>query len=221
MNDLNPQPVARTFSLLWKAIAGIEGEKKELSHIVQFTNAFIKNIQTILDSYLNEPLITFQGGEVSLGEYFNALKGIPMGNRPRIRTPRQLSNKIGIWVRDELLLKEAYRQGLDDHPRVGDDERKYMEQQYYLHYLSEAVEKIEIPPDVKSYFESGKKEGSDFYHKFHTLDEWRWWRGERNLHRSLSQTSPPVTINFEILKEENLRIDWRNPIRMFAIPKPE
>lgn len=221
MNELNPQPVTRTFSLLWKAIAGIEGEKRELSHIVQFTNSFIKNIQTNLDDYLNQSLVTYRGGKVSLGEYLNALKGIPMGNRPRFRTPRQLSNKIGIWIRDELLLKEAYRQSLDDHPRVRDDERKYMEQQYYLYYLSGEVEKIEIPPDVKNYFEGGKKEGSDFYHKFHTLNEWHWWRGERNLHRYLSDTPEPVIINFEILEKENLQIDWNNRIRMFTIPKPE
>lgn len=221
MKELNPQPVTRTFGLLWKEIAGIEAERRELSHIIQFTNSFIKKIQANLFDHLNKSLISYQGGEVSLGEYLNALKGIPMGNRPRFRTPRQLSNKLGIWIRDELLLREAYRQGLDDHPRVREDEMKFMEQQYYLYYLSGEVEKIEIPPDVKNYFEGEKKGGSDFYQKFHTLNEWRWWRGERNLHRSLSHVSATVLINIETLEEENQQIEWKNRIRMFAIPKPE
>jgi ribosomal 50S subunit-associated protein YjgA (DUF615 family) len=221
MRELNPQPVRQTFEMLWNTVSGLEEEREELSRIVQFSNMLVKELQIDLARYLNAPLIRFRGGEVSLGEYLNAQNDIPIGNRPRFQTKRQLSNRIGIWIRDDLLLKEAYRQGLDNHSRVQMEERKHMEQQFYLYYLSKEIDKIEIPPDIINYFKTGKKEGSDKFHKFHTVEEWRWWRGERNLHRTLSDTSQEVNINIGILEQENLRVDWNNPIRMFAIPKPE
>lgn len=225
MQSINPQPVPQNFLLLWRAVVPpAEQEKSTLSFKIAFTNDLIKNALQKLAPHLEEPLIRIQGRkDVSIEEYLNALREIPLSNRPSFRSANQLSNQLGVWIRDELLFQEASRPKLDRHPRVQSEVQEFLEQQSYLFYLQQEVEKIEVPQFVKDYFE--KKDRSVIQAhpnlaRFHTLQEWIWARAEKQLHQRLKPMDARIEIDYQKLKEESEKIDWQGRVRMFVIRKP-
>lgn len=221
MKAKNPQPVVRTLWLLWNAVAGIEEEKRELSSTISFTNELILTTRSKLKPYLDKPLIKYDKGEIKLGDYLQSLKKIPISNRPRFQTLDQLSNKIGIWVRDEFLLKEAYSRGLQNHLKVKEEIKEFMERQSYYYYLNKEIEDVTIPAEVKNYFSGEEKKNNTTLRKFHTLNEWIWWKAEKNLHRALRKSPPFIEIDYTKLRKEDQQIDWDRRIRMFVVSKPE
>jgi hypothetical protein len=224
MKDLNPQPVPENFHHLWNAIATpIEPEKNELLFNVMFSDELIRNLKRDLEMSLNKNLITYNNGSVTIQEYLDGLRKIPVSNRPRFKTPHQLSSQLGIWIRDELLYQEALDEELQNHPRVGKEVSEYLNQQCYLYYLQIEMEKIVVPDEVKNFFEDGDKTAFNDYPELkhlHTQQEWIFNKAEKNLHKSLKATKARVTIGYNILQKENTKIDWNNRIRMFAIRKP-
>ncbi len=224
MRDRNPQPNRATFRLFWSALASGEDEKAELSSTRMFTNELIRGMKARLKPHLKDALISYNGGNVSLGEYLDGLKKIPVSNRPRFRTPRQLSDKMGIWVRDEFLLPEAERRNLQNHPTVMQEVRDFAEEQSYLYFLQNEIDRLPVDDATRNYFAAKGKNKSipdPRLKRFHTLQEWQWWKAQGNLHRELRKLSVPVTIDSLKLQQVNREIDWKGRIRMFAIRKPE
>lgn len=223
MKDLNPQPVLPTFRLLWSALAWENPESRRLASPRLFDNRLIATVTRRMRHHLDEPLIQMRNGKMTVREYLRALKEIPLSNRPRFRTPRQLSNQMGVYIRDQLLLIEARRNGLQHHPRVMREVREFLEEQSYYHYLRVELDSLKIPGWVKRYF--AKKDTTQVRRhpaltKFHTLQEWSWWRAERNLHSRLRAPEPDIFIDEQKLRLENKQIDWGSRIRMFAVRKP-
>lgn len=202
----------------------MEQEKSTLSFRITFTNDLIENVSRKLAQHLEEPLIQIQGGkDVSIGEYLKGLREIPLSNRPSFRSAKQLSNQMGVWIRDELLFQEASRQKLDRHPRVQSEVQEFLEQQSYLFYLQREVEKIEIPQFVEDYFEKEDRSVISAHPnlaRFHTLQEWIWAKAERQLHHTLKSPDAIIEIDYQKLREESEKIDWQGRIRMFVIRKP-
>ncbi|HFE63885.1 MAG TPA: hypothetical protein ENK14_05645 [Caldithrix sp.] len=223
MKELNPQPVQSTFLLLWSAIAWENPENRRLGSPRLFDNQLIATVTRRMRQYLDAPLIQMRNGKMTMREYLQGLKEIPISNRPRFQTPRQLSNQIGIYIRDQLLLGEARRKGLHNHPRVKQEMREFLEEQSYYHYLHVELDSLKIPDWVNDFFV--KKDTTQLYRHpalavFHTLQEWTWWRAERKAHSRLREMKPNIFIDEQKLRLENRRIDWQNRIRMFAVRKP-
>ncbi len=113
--------------------------------------------------------------------------------------------------------------GLSDHPRVKREIRDFLNQQTYLYYLQEEIARIDTPEPVRRYFEKKDrtvlKEFPELS-RFHTLQGWKWSRGENRLHTALKSIAADIEIDFEKLTAENESIDWQGRIRMFAIRKP-
>jgi hypothetical protein len=224
MKDLNPQPVPQNFRLLWNAVvSGVEQEKTRLSFNLMFTDELIQRAFDKLGSDLEKPLIQYQNGSVSVGEYLEALKDMPISNRPRFKSPNQLSNHIGTWIRDELLYQEALRENLQKYNRVNAEVQEFLNRQSYLYFLQKEFDGLVVPEEVKVYFEKKDKEILKKYPDlsgFHTLQEWIWSKGEKKLHQSLKSIDAKIRIDFEQLKKESKHINWDRRIRMFAIRKP-
>jgi len=168
-------------------------------------------------------LIKYKGGEVALNDYLSALKKIPVSERPRFQTIRQLSDKIGVWIRDELLLKEALKHKLQNHPTVQKEVKEINENQCYYFLIQKEMESITIPENVTKYFkENDKKEPENLpnMRHFHTIQEWLWWKAQTNLHKRLINDKTFIKINYDELKRENSRIDWKNRIRMMVVQNP-
>lgn len=223
MKTVNPQPVQSTFRLLWAALAWQKPEQKKLPATVLFDDKLIKTVNNKIGQYLNLPLIHMRNSEVSLGQYLTDLKAVPVSNRPRFQTPRQLSNKIGEYIRDKLLLERARKMGVQNNTRVHDEVRDFLEEQSYYHYVHKELENLKVPDWVNDYYRrEDKNQITEHPHltKFHTLQEWRWWAAEKNLHQRLRNVPADIQVDYNKLKLENSGIDWKNRIRMFAIRKP-
>lgn len=224
MGKLNPQPVPRVFSLLWKSIVLSVETGPGLRAPAVFTNELIGKVKKRIPGALNDPLITYRSGRISLNDYLAALRSIPVSNRPRFKTPRQLSNQLGKWVRDEFLLKEAERRGIGKNARVQKEVAEFAREQSYLYYLNRELEQMEIPEWANQYFKKHDKsviKAHTGLAKYHTLQEWLWARATRSLHQTLKKPSESIWIDQTVLKNENERIDWQNRIPMFIIRKPE
>jgi hypothetical protein len=221
IGQLNPQPVRITFAALWEAIAGDNAEKKILPSPILLDNRQLLIISRKLLVRLNEPLIRYQGGEVTLGQYLIALRSIPQSNRPRVQQAHDLSKRMGVWIRDELLLEEAYRKKIDKHESVKKEVLEFAEQQSYLYFLQQEYDKVKVSPKIAKYFENKKAmHGSDLQ-SFHTLEEWKSAEAEKNLHGILQNVPMSIQVDTAMVEREAAQIDWTNRVRMFAIPKPE
>ena len=136
MKKTNPQPNPKVLYNIWEIISGGKEQGRRIPFTILFTKELINSIELKLQTNLNEPLVYYYGGEITLGEYIAGLKEIPISNRPRIKNLKQLSNSLGIWVRDMFLLEEAYRQGIETRLAVKKELLEFTERQCYLHYLN-------------------------------------------------------------------------------------
>lgn len=226
IGGLNPQPVAETFQRLWQALTRDSGgEQARLRFGMMLNDPMLNRVRRQLQGQLQLPLVRYAGGEVSVEAYLRAVAQMPPGDRPRFETPRQLSNHLGRWVRDELLLREARRLQLDRHPRVQKEVREFMNEYAYLYFLNREIGAITVPAAVRQYFEAppaARRVPPDFpeVRRFHTLQNWLWWQGEHRLHQKLRQMSVPVEIDYQKLQQENQAIDWQRRVPMFVLRKP-
>ncbi len=222
----NPQPVPDAFQHLWQALKRDSGgEQPRLQWEMVLDDPTLNRVQQQLQGKWQEPLVRYAGGEISLEAYLQAVAQMPPGDRPQFTTPRQLSNHLGRWVRDELLLREARRLQLDRHPRVQKEVREFMNEYAYLYFLNREIGAITVPAAVRQYFEApppARKIPLDFpeVRRFHTLQNWLWWQGEHRLHQKLRQMSVPVEIDYQKLQQENQAIDWQRRVPMFVLRKP-
>lgn len=217
----NPQPDPIVFQKLWRAVAREAEAESSLHFTMTFTNELIKQLKWQLGENLQEPLITYKGGSITLGEYLESVSKIPVGNRPRIRTRGNLSHKLAVWVRDELLLREAVKRRLNRHPTVRKEVQQFIEKQLYFLYLQQVLLTVEIPQEVTDYFSKVPRPSNAALRKFHTLQQWKWWKAERELMNKLKLLSVEVSIDSTLLRKENRQIDWHSRIRLFTFPKPE
>lgn len=224
IGDINPQPNRQSFLLLLNAILPPdEKEKSEYSRKMIVTNSVLSRLKTKLAAYESNVLIAYRGGSIMLGQYLDALENIPVSNRPAFKSPGQLSNQLGIWVRDELLYEEAKSRNLENHVRVQSDLASFVNQQAYYYYLNEIKADLIIPVSIKNYYLSHYKSENPLrtiLGRHHTLEEWKFWRAESGLHNKLRMTSDAIWIDEQVLFMENEKIDWDRRIRMFMIRKP-
>jgi foldase protein PrsA len=224
IGKLNPQPNTNTFRKLWFAlIPRNEIENSRVSFKINFTNDLVKRTISQYQPILHEPLVEFKGGNITLIEYLDAVYEIPLGNRPTFQSPKELSNQIGVWVRDELLLEKAKMLDLDEDEKVNKEVQKYIEEQSYYYYLQNEINNLSIPNSIKEYFDAPIKERRLYSRKlnqYHTIEEWKWWKAEKGLHLKLMNIPQKVRIDTTLLQDENTKIDWNRSIRMFMARKP-
>ncbi len=220
IGDLNPQPDRHTVQLLIRTIVPAhELEQAEFSQPYTFTNSHISALRIRFGEDLKLPLIRYRNGEVSLGEYLERLYEIPLGDRPRFTTVSGFANDLGVWIRDELLLEEALRRGLNRHPRVIAELERFSEEQAFLYYLRQTYEQSDPPDSVIRIFADGGDK-SRLKQQFHTLQAWQWDVAKKNLHRMLRRNDPVIHVDSLQVIEENKRIDWRKRIPMIMLRNP-
>ncbi len=225
IGEINPQLNPSTFRyLLYCLVSPAEREKKTYSFKITITDFLVNKAETELVHYLENPLIEYYGGQISLADYLLALQDIPLGNRPRFNSARQFSNQIGIWIRDELLIKKADEHNLETNRTILREISDFQAEHSYYHYITIEKENLIVPESIKLYFLSKDRrklaaEHRKFSH-FHGLEEWRWWQAEKRVHKKLRLDNSPIWINYKKLENENNTIDWNNRIRMFMLRNP-
>jgi hypothetical protein len=127
-------------------------------------------------------------------------------------------------MRDNLLLKKALKLNLDKNEQVLKELDKFMAEQSYDFYHNKVLDKLDMPFFVYNYFQISKesrlKAPDHPLARFHNLEDWRWWRAQRDLHKSLRDDKPDIWINQKLLRQENNHIDWNYQIRLFMVLKP-
>ena len=85
---------------------------------INVTSDELRVLDNDLQSMANATVATHREGQLTVRELVAALSDMPGSLRPRVRTPQNLKDAIGGIVRNQYLLKEAMRQGLDKDPDV-------------------------------------------------------------------------------------------------------
>jgi hypothetical protein len=220
IGGVNPQPENATVRLLLRAVVpGHELEKKKFDRSYTFTNGQIADLEHRLGKDLGQPLIRYRDGQVSLGEYLAKLYEIPLGNRPDFDTISKFTNALGVWIRDELLLKEALHMHLDEDTVVQEEVERFTEEKAYLTLLQDKYDQMTVPDSVARIF-ADKDVKNRLKEEFHTLQAWQWDQAVKQLHRSLRRKEPPVYIDSLKIIGENKRIDWRKRIPMVMLRNP-
>jgi len=76
------------------------------------TDLELENIAGNAGDLLDRALVEFNGERWSVGEFLGKLQEMPPLHRPSISNEKALARHLIDMVRDELLLREAYRQGI-------------------------------------------------------------------------------------------------------------
>lgn len=85
---------------------------------VNVTSDELQAVQGDLTGMGDATVATHREGKLTVRQLMDALSTMPGSLRPRVRTPQNLKDAIGGIVRNQYLLKEAERQGLDRDPEV-------------------------------------------------------------------------------------------------------
>jgi hypothetical protein len=225
IGGLNPQLNKLPFrQLLFVVVPPAEREKKEYTSKIIISDGLITAAETDLSDLADQELIKYKGGSVSIRDYLNALREVPLGHRPRFNSARQFSIQIGIWERDNLLLERAIKLNLDENEQVLKEIHEFMAEQSYYYYHKQILENLDMPFFIYNYFQLSEetrfKVPKHPLAGFHNLEEWRWWRAQKDLHQILRNENPTIWINQKLLEQENKHIDWNHQIRMFMVRKP-
>ncbi len=225
LGSINPQPVRTIFWEFWKSCTqGLNQENNRLIQPRLLDDLLIDHLYQTMSTKLDSPLIRYKGGEVTVREYLKAQKEIPISNRPRFQTPRQLSYAMGKWIRDELLLEEAQRENLFKQLQVIAEVNKILREQLFYYYLTREFEQITVPARIQRFFDASNPSNQIWpanLKRFRTVQEWKWHQAQLRLHRKLRRLFPEnISINTELLKKENQTIDWNNRVPLFIFRRP-
>jgi hypothetical protein len=83
-----------------------------------------------------------------------ALSDMPGSLRPRVRTPQNLKDAIGGVVRNQYLLKEAARQGLDKDPEVVYEYGLQRDETLAAAYYEQRRSHVNVTPDEVQTFKT-------------------------------------------------------------------
>ncbi len=221
MGKYNPQPDPGMFRFLWQQVVPLsQQESKILPMAVELNDDLIRHIQQNYSGYLEKALINYKNGSFSLAAYFAGVRQMPYGNRPRFTSTEQLSNQLGNWVRDELLLREAKKRNLDRDSRVLAEVRSIMEQQFYNLFVDQEISVLPVSDSIRTYFNlasqarAGKNKALSH---FYNLQEWCRAEGEKNVHQALRAQHFQVWIDLDKIQQESGNINWERHIRMFMV----
>jgi hypothetical protein len=85
---------------------------------VNVTSDELRLLDDDLSAMSEASVASHREGSLTVRQLVRALSNMPGSLRPRVRTPENLKAAIGMVVRNQYLLKEAERQGLDRDPEV-------------------------------------------------------------------------------------------------------
>jgi hypothetical protein len=90
----------------------VENKVSENPIPVFISNEEIKSARKHLNEMMDEVLITYADGQMTVREFLTELWNMPADLRPRVKMGEQLKNAIGVIVRNKYLAKRAEKLGL-------------------------------------------------------------------------------------------------------------
>ena len=102
-----------------------------------------------------ELLVTWKGGEWTLGDFLRRVAALPVSERPRIDTPGHLRFDIGKQVMREMLVQEAKRRKLDQDPQVLEGVGKWRDEYLFGALWQKVRDTLRVSPaEERAWFAS-------------------------------------------------------------------
>lgn len=146
------------FFLLAKSFNQIIQDKQSNEPIaIHVNNKEIGETELAVSDILDEPLVLFSDGGISVREFLGMLMNMPTGLRPQVNMAPLLRTAIIKMVRDHYLLERALQEGLDRAPDVLQQVENESDALLARFWMKNIRKKINVSPqDVTAFKESGK-----------------------------------------------------------------
>lgn len=192
-----------------------------------FTDARIGEFRNRLKSDLDQPFMTSTHAVWSIGDFLKKVSQLPPAHRPVPGSLNKFKNDIGMMIRDEFLLSEAHRRGVDKSVSVDSLLHRVTGKLSYQYYFQEFFRSFEVSAKVTDYFRNRffAAEMPPTAAQYGILPEmrcpedYRYYHASRKLYEWLLSKFPSAKIemNQSLLSTEAQRIDWHHPMRMFVV----
>jgi hypothetical protein len=201
---------------------------------VQFQNDKYLSDQDIeflrknLKNQLDDPFLVSNKLDWTIGEFLNKIDPIPWDKRPRISSALKLKEDIGILIRNEFILNEALKNGINNESKIDSVLKVYTQELAYNYYLRRSYQKFELPSKIAEYYENRYNKNfvpdkipDGILPGMNTPETYKLYYSERALHQQLLShfQNINIKINDELIANEAEKIDWEKPVRMFVIPE--
>ncbi len=141
---LNPE----VFFALEKLFARVARHETQPELIpVHLSDAALHLVASDAAELNQQVLATFDGGQITVGEFLEKMRNQPAGMRPRINMAQQLKDAIGVAVRNDFLANEARKKGLHKSPQVRAEIQIQQDQALARFYVERQLRGVEISED--------------------------------------------------------------------------
>jgi hypothetical protein len=210
------------------AVANFFGRRVRESHVdpmqiqsVYVTGDELQVLQDDLGSMANAVVATHAEGALTVGQLLDALSVMPGSLRPRVRTPQNLKDAIGVIVRNQYLFKEAERMGLEKDPEVQWEFSLQRDEILAQAYYGRRRDEIRVTPDEVEAFKKHSSIGEEqVFFKFNMTSLARDAKTDSLLKSELPRLKAAYQITVDTLKVRALctapeRVLSNEPKRVF------
>jgi len=157
----------------------------------------LAGIERNFKDMLDKNLVYFTGGSWTLREFLDYIKYIPPGNRPNLSKPAQLKVDIALIIRDEFMVKEGYKRGLETCPTVKKELQQIREELLAIQMRHAITDTVNILDEEIMEYVQDCQDTKDEKYKIFALEQ----KKQKTLERFLSglRKQYPATIYDDIL----------------------
>jgi len=150
MRPFNVQMLNSGFNILAAEIQKmvIAGNQMLPDYRPAFAGDDMNRLASGLEAYGDQVLIAFTGGQWTIADFLAKVRALPAPNRPRIDTPNHLRHDIGVMIRNEFLVQEADKRGLDKDQAVMAEVKKWQDEFTFGEYWSSVHDTIAVTEAV-------------------------------------------------------------------------
>jgi hypothetical protein len=189
---------------------------------VYITSGEIQILQDDLKGMADTPVATHREGSLTVRQLMAALAAMPGSLRPRVRTPENLKAAIGMIVRNQYLLKEAGRRGLEKDPDVMYEYNLQRDETLAQAYYSRRRGGVTVTPEeVESFKKQSKISEEQIFFKFNMAALARDAKTDTLLKADLPRLKAQYTLSLDTARVRSMlktpdAVLNENPTRLYV-----
>ena len=150
----------KILDVLVKQTQNVMGDRYEEANLFQppIYTSDLNQIELRVEDLSSEILIEFGNTSMTVLDFLERLKQMPPFHRPYLKTRTRMNQAIIDMVRNDLLLEEALKQGIQNDPEVQVSIKKFSEE-----LLADEFQRKLFSPNFKNDFPAEWKEISSIY----------------------------------------------------------
>jgi hypothetical protein len=189
---------------------------------VNVTSDELQTLQGDLARMEGATVATHREGKLTVRQLMDALSTMPGSLRPHVRTPQNLKDAIGGIVRNQYLLKEAERQGLDKDPEVLYEYRLQKDEALASAYYARKRAGVHVTPEEAETFKKRSPVSEEqVFFKFNMTALARDAKTDSILKADLPRLKSQYTINLDTARVRSMLktpddVLKGDPVRMYV-----